>query len=59
MVLEKMQESVTSLIEKYDNIPLLVKLSVPYSAIMWRGKILVNRPTYLQGLVGKYLANLD
>ena len=28
MVLEKMQDSVTSLIEKHDNIPLLVKLSV-------------------------------
>ena len=28
MLLEKMQESVTSLIEKHDNIPLLVKLSI-------------------------------
>ena len=28
MVLEKMQDSVTSLIEKHDNIPLLVKLSI-------------------------------
>ena len=28
MVMEKMQESVRSLVEKYDNIPLLVKLSV-------------------------------
>jgi len=28
MVMEKMQESVTSLIEKHDNIPLLVKLSI-------------------------------
>ena len=28
MVMEKMQESVTSMVEKYDNIPLMVKLSV-------------------------------
>ena len=28
MVMEKMQESVTSLVEKHDNIPLLVKLSI-------------------------------
>ena len=28
MVLEKMQDIVTSLIEKHDNIPLLVKLSI-------------------------------
>ena len=30
MLLEKMHESVTSLIEKHDNIPLLVKLSILY-----------------------------
>ena len=28
MVMEKMQESVTSLVDKHDNIPLLVKLSI-------------------------------
>jgi len=30
MVMEKMQESVTSLVDKHDNIPLLVKLSILY-----------------------------
>ena len=30
MVMEKMQESITSLVDKHDNIPLLVKLSILY-----------------------------